>query len=177
MLDPQLSACIAAIHAAPHRIVYAFAGAGSLALHWLHAVPGSSRTLLEARDPYAPRALAELLGAPPAQAVSPATAQAMASWARKRAAALAASDWPLLGLACTAAITTDRARRGADRACIAIAAPAGLRSFELVMAKNRRSRADEETLASRLVLLALARACGTPEPTLALLDEERLVEL
>ena len=44
---------VAQIHAAPHMVVYEFAGAGSLALLWLHSVGGSSRTILEATDHYA----------------------------------------------------------------------------------------------------------------------------
>jgi nicotinamide mononucleotide (NMN) deamidase PncC len=108
---------IARIHAAPVRLVYEFAGAGSLALAWLHLEPGSSRTVLEATDRYCAASLAELLGAPPAQAVSAATARAMAARALDRARSLA-PDGDVLGLACTAAIATDRTRKGADRAFV-----------------------------------------------------------
>lgn len=177
MPSTRLRSVIAAIHAAPPRIVYAFAGAGSLALHWLHAVPGSSRTLLEARDCYAPRSLAAILGALPAQAVSPATASAMAAWAHAHAARLADEPWPLLGLACTAAIATDRARRGADRACVAVLGAGITRTYELTMAKGRRTRAQEETLTSRLVIMALARVCEVGGVPLELLPDEALVEL
>ena len=167
-LDERLSATIQAIHAAPSRLVYAFAGAGSLALCWLHAVPGSSRTVLEARDCYAPRALGGLLGQAPAQAVSDATARAMAVWARERATVLAEGDWPLLGVACTGAIATDRARKGANRAIVAVCGGATTVSYELRLTKGLRDREQEETLASRLVILALARACGLPGVELAL---------
>ena len=174
MRDDQLEATIRAIHAAPPRLVYIFAGAGSLALHWLHAVPGSSRTVLEARDCYAPRALAELLGQVPAQAVSEATARAMAAWARARATVLAEGDWPLLGVACTAAIATDRARRGAHRAIVAVRGGVTTISYELTLVKGQRDRAQEEALASRLVILALARACGLPAVALPLEAGETL---
>lgn len=177
MLDQELAQAIKAIHDAPPRLVYAFAGAGSLALHWLHAVAGSSRSVLEARDCYAPRSLAEILGGPPAQAVSAETAHAMAGWAAGRAAALAEGDWPLLGVACTAAIATDRERRGADRAVVAARLGATTRRYELAMAKGLRDREGQEALVSRLIILAVARACGTPEPALDLLPGERLAEL
>lgn len=176
VLDNDLTRAIEAIHAAPPRLVYVFAGAGSLALHWLHAVAGSSRTVLEARDCYAPRSLAEVVGEAPAQAVSVETALAMAGWAAARAATLAEGDWPLLGVACTAAIATDRARRGADRACIAVQSGAGARSYTLTLAKGLRDRDAQETLVSRLVILAVAQACTTPEPALQLLPDETLTE-
>jgi hypothetical protein len=69
--------------------VFEFAGAGSLALFWLHGVPGSSRTVLEATDRYASASLAELLGRAPEQFVARETAAAMASAAYRRANRLA----------------------------------------------------------------------------------------
>lgn len=173
----EIARAAQAIHDAPPRLVYVFAGAGSLALHWLHSVAGSSRTVLEARDCYAPLSLAELVQGALYQAVSPAVAAAMAAWAAERAARLAEGDWPLLGVACTAAIATDRARRGEDRACVAVHAGGHPRMYQLLMAKGVRGRHDEELLVSRLVILALARACGAPEPRLKLLAGEKLEEL
>ncbi|MCS6879952.1 MAG: hypothetical protein RMK84_13130 [Oscillochloridaceae bacterium] len=170
----DLTPLIQAIHDAPPRLVYVFAGAGSLALYWLHAAPGSSRTLLEARDCYAPRSLAAILGAPPAQAVSVETAGAMAGWAWQHAASLAEDGWPLLGVGCTAAIATDRARRGADRAIVAVRSASETRIYELFLDKERRDRAAEEELISRLVILAIAEGCGVGQVSLALGPEEAL---
>jgi hypothetical protein len=167
---------VQAIHDAPPRLVYVFAGAGSLALHWLHSVAGSSRTVLEARDCYAPRSLGEIVQGVPRQAASPGVAHAMARWAVERAARLAEGDWPLLGVACTAAIATDRERRGADRACVAVSDGRTAHGFTLTMAKGLRSREQEEELASRLVILAIARACGVAEPGLDLIAGEALLE-
>ncbi|MGQ9927984.1 MAG: hypothetical protein ACUVS4_14070 [Chloroflexaceae bacterium] len=174
ILAPDLVALIQAIHDAPPRLVYVFAGAGSLALHWLHAVPGSSRTLLEARDCYAPRSLAAILGGPPPRAVSVETASGMATWAWRYAATLAEAPWPLLGVGCTAAIATDRARRGADRAIVAVRLASDMRIYELFLDKERRDRAAEEELISRLVLLAIAEGCATGQASLALGPEEAL---
>lgn len=159
MMPPdEIARAVAAIHAAPPRLVYVFAGAGGLALHWLHAVAGSSRTVLEARDCYAPRSLAEVVGAAPAQAVSADTAGAMAAWAHARAAALAEGPWPLLGVACTAAIATDRERRGADRAHVAVWDGRAPAAYALSLLKGAPRHAQEE-LVSRLVIEAIARAC------------------
>jgi hypothetical protein len=174
--EGELAAVIQAIHAAPPRLVYCFAGAGSLALHWLHAVAGSSRTVLEARDCYAPRSLAEVAGAPLPQAVGAATARQMADWAMARAAALAEGGWPLLGVACTAAIATNRERRGADRAVVAVRSAGGVVIAQLTMLKGSRGRAAQEALASRLVIRTIAAACGAGPVELALADGDELAE-
>lgn len=170
----NLDALIRAIHDAPPRLVYAFTGAGSLALHQLHAVAGSSRTVLEAVDCYAPRSLAALVGGSPAQAVSTATAEALAAWAWQRAAVLAEGPWPLLGVGCTAAIATDRVRRGADRAVVAVRSATARWHYDLQLARGQRARADEEALVSRLVILAIAAACGLAAVTLELGPDETL---
>jgi nicotinamide mononucleotide (NMN) deamidase PncC len=149
---------IAQIHAAPQRLVLAFAGVGSLGLAWLHAVPGSSRTILEAIDCYAPRSLAEVVGEPPVQAVSAATAEAMAAWALRRAAALAEGDWPLLGVGLTGAIRTDRERRGADRAFVAVRSVGGVHVHPVTLDKTLSRQAQEE-LVGRLLIQAIAEEC------------------
>jgi nicotinamide mononucleotide (NMN) deamidase PncC len=173
-MEDTIQAIVAGIHAAPPRLVLAFAGAGSLALWQLHRVAGSSRTLLEAIDCYAPRSLAALLGAAPAQAVSAATARGMAEAAYARAADLAEGDWPLLGVGCTAAVVTDRERRGADRCALAIRSAGGVTHYTLTMSRGR-GRAGQEELVARLLIGALARACGVAgELPLGLLPGEDL---
>lgn len=168
-------ALVAQIHATPPQVVYTFAGAGSLALWELHRVPGSSRTLLEAIDCYAPRSLAGLLGAPPAQAVSAETAQAMARWAYARASQLAEADHPPLGIGCTAALATDRARRGADRCALAVCGSAGTQHYALTLSKGR-GREGQERLVAQLVIGALARACSLlAEVRLDLRPDEQLL--
>lgn len=164
-LPDDIARAVALIHAAPPRLVYAFAGAGSLALYWLHAVAGSSRTVLEARDCYAPPSLAEVAGTP-TQAVGAPTARAMAAWAARRAAAIGEGAWPTLGLACTAAIATDRERRGDDRAFVAVQVIVGEpQVYGLDLVKGAGRLLQEERV-SRLVILAIARACGVEGPAL-----------
>lgn len=176
LLPTPLLATVTAIHAAPPRLVYAFAGAGSLALFWLHAVAGSSRTILEALDCYAPGSLASVAGIALAPAVSPATAAAMADWAYARAIMLTEQSGPLLGIACTAAIATDRTRRGSDRAFVAVRGPTEPRRYALnlreSMSTTGRDRLGQEFLVSHLVLVAIAEACDLPAPPLELLPGE-----
>src|SRR5437764_393584 len=120
MLDLSLAGVIQRIHDAPHKLVLEFAGAGSVGLAWLHAVGGSSRTILEATDRYAPTSMLDLLGQVPEPFVSPAIAAAMAERAYYRARRLSTSDAsPCLGVGLTAAIATDRAKKGEHRIVVA----------------------------------------------------------
>src|SRR5215217_171405 len=148
------------IHNSAHKLVFEFTGAGSLALFQLHSVAGSSRTILEANDRYAATALVELRGRVPEQFVSKETAVAMAAQAYRRAMRLAEPGTACLGVACTAAIATDRARRGEDRCWIAVRDSAGVSSYGLVMTKGARDRTGEEQLVGQLLLRAIATACG-----------------
>ena len=175
MLEPSLEQLIQRIHDSAHKLVLEFAGAGSQALFWLHSVAGSSRTILEATDRYVAASLAELLDGPPAQFVGRETALAMAQAAYRRAMRLtdgAAGDF---GVGCTAALATDRARRGADRCWIATRDRAGFRVYGLEMSKGARDRHGEEALVSRLLLRAIADASGVEDSApLGLLDGEQL---
>lgn len=161
MIDEAAQHTIARLFDSGHKLVYEFTGAGSLALSWLHSVGGSSRLLLEANDRYCPESLAELLGRAPAKSVSTETAAAMAHRAYRRAVRLSDDPAaPCIGLACTATIATDRAKRG-DHAChIAAHHRYGRTSCSLVMEKGTRDRLEEETLVAQLIVHILADAAG-----------------
>ena len=175
MLDPILDQLIARIHDSSHKLVLEFTGAGSQALFWLHSVAGSSRTILEATDRYAGSSLAELLGGPPAQFVARETAMAMAAAAYGRAMRLTDGAAGSFGAGCTAAIATDRARRGAERCWIATRDRAGFRVYGLEMIKGARDRHGEEALVSRLLLRAVADASGVDDiVSLDVLDGEQV---
>ncbi len=174
----DVRALVERIHATPTMAVVVVSGAGARALAWLLGVPGASRTLLEASVPYARAAMVEFLGCEPAEYVSPQTAVAMAEAAHRRAAHLRGADHPearVVGLACTATIATDRPKRGAHRCSVASVGSAGCSTYDLVLTKGTRDRNGEEQVVSRLVLHALAEACGLPAAlALGLLDGERL---
>jgi Cytidylyltransferase-like len=161
MVEPAIAQVVAQIHATPITLVLEFTGAGSLALFWLHSVPGSSRTILEATDRYAATALTDLLGHAPATSVAQETAAAMAIQAYRRAMRLSDGATPCLGIACTATITTDRAKRGDHHCWIAVRDSAGVTSYGLVLTKGLRDRLAEETVVSQLLLHGISEACGT----------------
>jgi Cytidylyltransferase-like len=156
---------IAALHASGRKAALAITGGGSGAVGELLRVPGGSRLLIEAQVPYDGEALASFLGFAPAQACSADTAIAMARSARGRAARLAPQDGDPVGLGATAALVSDRPRKGEHRFHIAFAEAARIAHCTGVMAKGRRDRAAEEDVVSRAIILWLARACGVAAPS------------
>ena len=143
-----------------------FAGAGAQALAWLHAVGGSSRTILEATDRYAAAALSEAIGFSPAQYTSPGVARTLAATAYLRARRLAAPEDRVAGIGCTATIATNRTKRGDHRCYIAICEARGITGYGLSLIKGARSRQAEEDLVSLLMIKALADAWGVEEAPL-----------
>jgi hypothetical protein len=163
--DAEWQQLISALHASGRKAALVITGGGSGAVGELLRVPGGSRLLIEAQVPYDALALAAFLGFAPAQACNSDTAIAMARTARARAARLAPSTGvgvgtDLVGLGATAALVSDRPRKGEHRFHIAFANSAGIAHCTCVMAKGRRDRAAEEDLVSRAIILWLARACG-----------------
>src|SRR5215472_13461050 len=177
--DAEWQQLVSALHASGRKAALAITGGGSGAIGELLRVPGGSRLLIEAQIPYDEQALATFLGFAPAQACSSDTAIAMARTARARAARLVPPGSDLVGLGATAALVSDRPRRGEHRFHIAFANAAGPNSTgpnsigpnsigpnsigahcTCVLAKGRRDRAAEEDLVSRAIVLWLARACG-----------------
>ena len=151
------------------KAALAITGGGSGAVGELLRVPGGSRLLIEAQIPYDETALAAFLGFAPAQACSAETATAMARTAQARAAKLVPAGTDLVGLGATAALVSDRPRRGEHRFHIAFANaaapnPTGAHCSS-VLAKGRRDRAAEEDLVARAIVLWLARACGVAAPS------------
>src|SRR5580658_2490277 len=129
---PQL---ISALHGSGRKAALAITGGGSGAIGELLRVPGGSRLLSEAQVPYDEQALAAFLGVAPAQACSADTAIAMAQSARARAASLAPAGADLVGLGATAALVSDRPRKGEHRFHIASANAAQIAHCTGVMAK------------------------------------------
>src|ERR1700693_5910908 len=181
--DAAWQQLISALHASGRKAALAITGGGSGAVGELLRVPGGSRLLIEAQVAYDALALAMFLGFAPAQACSSDTAIAMARTARARAARLvpAGTDLvgaDLVGLGATAALVSDRPRKGEHRFHIAFANSAGIAHCTCVMAKGRRDRAAEEDLVSRAIVLWLARACGiaAPSPRSLIDADEHYVE-
>jgi nicotinamide mononucleotide (NMN) deamidase PncC len=162
------------IHDAAGQIVLVLNG-GSRAVAELLEVPGGSRNLLEAAVPYSEGALVAWLGSRPEQFCSSRTARAMAVTAFGRAIRYGAAEVAAAGIACTAGLATDRPKRGPHRAHVAVQTAARTLHWWLELKKDARTRPEEEVVVSRLVLNAVAEACGLAQRLdLPLLDEEQV---
>lgn len=150
---------VAAIHASPLQASLVVTGGGTSALSALLTQPGASATVLEAGIPYAATALREFLGVAADQACSEQTARAMAMVAFQRARRLAPDAGSLAGIAATAALATNRRRRGTDRIHIAIQTA----DYTSVVSELLTSdtRAGQEARCCTLLLDAIADAAGT----------------
>ena len=161
-MDADIQYVIRQIHASPAQAVVVVTGGGAQLVSWLLTVPGASRTALEVLVPYSERALADFLGERPHQVASVETAETMSRQAYRRAMELADSDGPVVGIGCTAAVATDRAKRGAHRVHVARCTAHSVVTYSLEFTKGLRDRVGEDTIASLLVVQALAEAAGVP---------------
>ena len=152
-----MSELIKAIHERPGQCVIVSAGGGATAIGELLAVPGASNTLLSAVIPYSDNAMLDFLGYLPVQACSAATARQLAMRAWQQARSLSDSD-NVFGLACTAAFSTNRARRGEDRCFIAVQGQSLTMEVSVRFDKNTHDRSSEERFTSDLLIQYLARA-------------------
>jgi cytidyltransferase-like protein len=162
-MEPKVwNKLIAAIHESGMHTVIAITGGGSGAIGRLLGVPGGSRTLLEAVVPYASSALVEFLGGVPDQFCSERTARsmAMAAWVRARRLAGDVDPHSLFGVGVTASLVSDQPKKGDHRIHVGVQTARATKTLSLVLTKGARTRKQEEALATKLVILALAEACG-----------------
>jgi nicotinamide mononucleotide (NMN) deamidase PncC len=160
LLAFPMSSLIEAIHTSPTMAVIVVTGGGAQAVADLLAVPGASKTVLEALVPYSGRSLTEFLGSSPTQAVSIETAAAMARAAYQRALRLREEETtPVLGLSCTATLATDRPKKGEHRAHLGLCTGENTQVSSLILTKGARDRQGEERVVSDVLLNILAEAC------------------
>ena len=166
---------MSALHACGRQAAIAVTGGGSLAISDLLSVPGASAFLLEARVPYAPAALTEWLGREPEQCCSRETALAMAVVAWQRASKLSDKRDNVVGVGCTAALASNRPKRGEHRAWIATHTKNSTRLVGLTLAKGERERVSEERLVADVLLRLLGETCELASlPEISLRDGDSL---
>ncbi|HSH02090.1 MAG TPA: hypothetical protein VLL52_06175 [Anaerolineae bacterium] len=173
-LPPIYEQWIVKIHATPTQIVLATAGGGSQAIAQLLAVPGASRTLIEARVPYHKEAFSQFVGAEPEKFVSAEAARQLAGAAYRYGRQLADPDIPVVGVAGTAALVTDRPKKGSHRAYLALWQPDSVETCYLELTKGARKRHEEELMMSQALLNLVGLAVGLSDPpALPLLPNDR----
>jgi cytidyltransferase-like protein len=124
----------------------------------LFSLAGASNTVLEASVPYSAQALKSFLGATAVQGCNEPTARAMAMAAYQRAHSYNI-EGPVFGLGCTAAIATNRERKGEDRCHFAIQSATSTTSFRLELDKSLDRQA-QETLCADAIIAAMAETLG-----------------
>ena len=146
---------VATLHSSNWAGVCYLTGGGSLLLSNLLSAPGASATFLDAGIPYSHEALTRLLGRAPQQACSEATARHLAMKALLAAQSLDTRD-DLFGFGITASLSTNREKRGAIRAFIALQTPSRsqVTTVEFARAKTRE---EQENL---LAQIAYAKLCS-----------------
>ena len=149
-----------AVHGSDLQVVLAVTGGGVAVVGDLLGMPGASRTVLEVLVPYAEASLADLVGSRPEQATSDSTARLMAEACLVRARDLAAPDTEVAGVACTAALATDRPKRGDHRAYVAVAYRGGLVERFVGLDKGELDRAGEDRVVSDVILDLIAEVAG-----------------
>ncbi len=134
------------LHDSPWRGVFYVTGGGSLLLSNLLSVPGASKTVLDARVPYAESALADLLGSEPEQACSSLASRMLAMKAYSNAGEL--DDSPhLFGLGVTASLATNRVKRGRLRAFVALQTADKSQVTEIRFSKDQARESQESEVA------------------------------
>lgn len=142
------------------QLALATTGGGSQLAFWLLNHPGASQAVMEVQVPYHPAALGDYLGAPGPHRVEARTALELAGRAYRRVQLLTGGDGLSVGMGCTAALATDRARRGEDRAYLALRWGGAYRIYTLGFVKGVAGRLEQEEVLSRLGLQALSEVCG-----------------
>ncbi len=160
-VEGGLDGLVHCIHASRTAAALVLTGGGTGAIPLLLRRPGGSRTVLDVAVPYGPAAVADYLGEAPAQACSAETAEALARRAFGRAVELRPEDSsPVVGLGATAALATDRVRRGKDRLHAAAFDGSRTLALELPFSSRQANRQAQETAAERAIVSLLADAVG-----------------
>jgi nicotinamide mononucleotide (NMN) deamidase PncC len=139
-----------------YQTAWVVSGGGSSAVATVLSVAGASVFMREAQIPYSAKALRAYGGLTCDALCSSRVAGAISRRAYARAEQFADGSYPCAGIACTAALQTNRERRGADRAHLAVAVKG--RYFHRYLALDTGSRLEQEAVLSA-ALLAYVKAC------------------
>lgn len=134
----------------------AVTGGGTSAIASLFGVAGASTTLLDATVPYHAAALDRFVSASSPQGCNTHTARAMAMAAYMNAREIMPEN-KVIGVGCTAAIATNRARKGTDRCHIAVQS-AGFTTIYDIDLNREDDREKQEAICRTAILEAMACA-------------------
>jgi hypothetical protein len=152
-LNQQL---IEKVYSSDSQFSLAITGGGTSAIASLFGVAGASATLLEATVPYHSAALGRFVSASSPQGCNTHTARAMAMAAYMSARNIRPKN-NVIGVGCTAAIATNRARKGTDRCHIAVQA-AGFTTIYDIELNREDDRQGQEAICRNAIIAAMAGA-------------------
>jgi nicotinic acid mononucleotide adenylyltransferase/nicotinamide mononucleotide (NMN) deamidase PncC len=159
----NINSLVDQVHIGRTRAALALTGGATGAITALLRRSGGSRTVLDVAIPYAPDAIVAYLGFQPQQAVSTSTATALARAAFDRALSFRTdSTIPVVGLGCSAALATDRVRKGPDRLHVSTFDGTQTLSYVREFNASEQAREEQESRSEEIVLTALADAVGCP---------------
>ena len=156
-MEGDADSLIETIQSSGFKAAIVVTGGGSGAVHALLSHSGASRFVLEAQIPYSPEAMFDYLGENLEQACSSEAAATLAQRAFERALIFSLSSkasFPVLGIACTAALQTNRERKGDDRAFFCI--KSRKKVFARMVEVFPGSRAEQESVLSETFLTLIA---------------------
>ncbi|KAG8652218.1 hypothetical protein MANES_06G064900v8 [Manihot esculenta] len=159
MMDAWIRSLVEAVHSTPTQVVLHLSGGASQALGLLMSVPGATNTVLEAVVPYSRMSMIQLLGKIPTHYCSRQTAEEMALLAYNRALKLSSPGSPVLGVGFTGSLASTRAKLGDHRFYLSTRTSDRLWVSTVTLSKGLRTREQEDTISSHLVLKAIANAC------------------
>ena len=150
------------ILAAGRPLAVAVTGGGSRGISWLLNHPGASRVVVEAQVPYLGEAVADYLGRPGPHRVREETARLLAVRARRRALRLSRNGGAV-GAGATAALATDRVRKGRDRAFVCTRGPCRYSFASLRFDAGASDRLSQEEVLSAVLVDRCAGAAEALE--------------
>lgn len=161
MTEAWIRALVEAIHSSPTQAVLYLSGGASQALGWLMSVPGATNTVLEVVVPYSRMSMIQLLGKIPTHYCSQQTAEEMALLAYNRALKLSSPGIgsPVLGVGFTGSLASTHAKLGDHRFHLSTRTSDRLWVSTVTLSKGMRTREQEDTVSSHLLLKAIANAC------------------
>lgn len=152
----DLQQLIEQIHATDVTFELVITGGGSSALSQLLAVSGASNSLLNGVIPYSASALAQYLNHHPLSSCSEKTARLIAVTAFNNARSM--HHGAVMGVGATAAMQTNRTRRGSDRIHLAIQTLDSLTTYYLDLGNEPRS--EQEAACASLIVKSIALHSG-----------------
>lgn len=159
----MFTAVVEKIHASPYRFGMIVTGAGGSAVAALLSVPGCSKTLIDAHIPYAFERSERLLDHKPAGHVCTEVGRQLAQHAFHQCVPTGQESLTkhehIVGLGLTAAIQTNRERKGRDAVYLSCWTPNRVTDYEYQLSKDL-SRAQQENIAAAMTIKAMADFSG-----------------